>query len=125
MSDNVIKFPKVSVANKPSLPRTEEELFKSISLNRMMLVDELIDTFLTDTASKLFFQGFPIENKDFFQEFVFVGELMRSMLYNSVDVEHPMYEILEKNKERLKDLTDSGDIVIMKDDENIFEDEED
>ena len=125
MSDNVIKFPKVSVANKPTLPRTEEELFKSISLNRMMLVDELIDTFLTDTASKLFFQGFPIENKAFFQEFVFVGELMRSMLYNSVDVEHPMYEILEKNKERLKDLTDSGDIVIMKDDENIFEDEED
>ncbi len=124
MSDNVIKFPKVSVANKPNLPRTEEELFKSISLNRMMLVDELIDTFFTDTASKLFFQGFPIENKDFFEEFVFVGELMRSMLYNSVDVQHPMYEIVEKNKERLKDLTDSGDIVIMEDD-NIFEDEED
>ena len=124
MSDNVIKFPKVSVANKPNLPRTEEELFKSISLNRMMLVDELIATFFTDTASKLFFQGFPIENKDFFEEFVFVGELMRSMLYNSVDVQHPMYEIVEKNKERLKDLTDSGDIVIMEDD-NIFEDEED
>lgn len=124
MSDNVIKFPKVSVANKPNLPRTEEELFKSISLNRMMLVDELIDTFFTDTASKLFFQGFPIENKDFFEEFVFVGELMRSMLYNSVDVQHPMYEIVEKNKDRLKDLTDSGDIIIMEDD-NIFEDEED
>ena len=114
----------MSVANKPNLPRTEEDLFKSISLNRMMLVDELIDTFFTDTASKLFFQGFPIENKDFFEEFVFVGELMRSMLYNSVDVQHPMYEIVEKNKERLKDLTDSGDIVIMEDD-NIFEDEED
>ena len=124
MSDNVIKFPKVSVANKPNLPRTEEDLLKSISLNRMMLVDELIDTFFTDTASKLFFQGFPIENKDFFEEFVFVGELMRSMLYNSVDVQHPMYEIVEKNKERLKDLTESGDIVIMEDD-NIFEDEED
>jgi hypothetical protein len=126
MSDNVIKFPKEKISNDrtPHLPQTDEELFKSITINRMMLVDEVVNSLFNNMGSKLFFQGFPIDDPEFFQDYVLVGEMLRSLLYSSVDVEHPFYQVILDNREKLKDLTEKGDLVIMEDDEDGIFDEE-
>jgi hypothetical protein len=51
--------------------------------------------------------------------------MLRALLYNSVNVDHPLYQALEDNREKLKDLTEKGDLVIMEDeDEDLFDDEE-
>jgi hypothetical protein len=126
MSDNVIKFPKERMTQDktPHLPQTDEELFKSITINRMMLVDEVVNSLFNNMGSKLFFQGFPIDDPEFFQDYVLVGEMLRSLLYSSVDVEHPFYQVILDNREKLKDLTEKGDLVIMEDDEDGIFDEE-
>ena len=125
MSNNVIKFPKESIRDKtPDLPKNEEELFKSITVIRMMLVDEVVNSLFNNMGTKLYFQGFPIDDKQFFQDYVLVGEMHRSLLYNSVDVEHPLYQVLLDNRDKLKDLTDKGDLVIMEDDDDGMFDEE-
>jgi len=126
MSDNVIKFPKEKISNDrtPHLPQTDEELFKSITINRMMLVDEVVNSLFNNMGSKLFFQGFPIDDPEFFQDYVLVGEMLRALLYSSVDVEHPFYQVILDNREKLKDLTEKGDLVIMEDDEDGIFDEE-
>lgn len=126
MSDNIIDFPKERIVNDktPGLPKTDEELARAITLNRMMLVDEVMNSLFTKMGTKLFFHGFPIEEDEFFKDFVLVGEMLRSLLLNSVDVEHPMYEVLLQNRDKLKDLTDKGDLVIMEDDEDGIFDEE-
>lgn len=125
MSNNVIKFPKESIRDKtPDLPKNEEELFKAITVNRMMLVDEVVNSLFNNMGTKLYFQGFPIDDKQFFQDYVLVGEMLRSLLYNSVDVEHPLYQVLLDNRDKLKDLTDKGDLVILEDDEDGIFDEE-
>ena len=119
MSNNVIKFPKESIRDKtPDLPKNEEELFKAITVNRMMLVDEVVNSLFNNMGTKLYFQGFPIDDKQFFQDYVLVGEMLRALLYNSVDVEHPLYQVLLDNRDKLKDLTDKGDLVILEDDED-------
>ena len=124
MSNNVIKFPKESIRDKtPDLPKNEEELFKAITVNRMMLVDEVVNSLFNNMGTKLYFQGFPIDDKQFFQDYVLVGEMLRSLLYNSVDVEHPLYQVLLDNRDKLKDLTDKGDLVILEDDEDGIFDE--
>jgi|TARA_Y100000114_G_scaffold44711_1_gene40359 hypothetical protein len=108
----------------PDLPKTEEDLFKAITVNRMMLVDEVVNTMFNKMGSQLYFQGFPIDDKEFFQDYVLVGEMLRALLYNSVDVDHPLYQALLDNRDKLKDLTEKGDLVIMEDDENGLFDEE-
>ena len=125
MSNNVIKFPKESITEKtPDLPKNAEELFKASTVNRMMLVDEVVNSLFNNMGTKLYFQGFPIDDKQFFQDYVLVGEMLRSLLYNSVDVEHPLYQVLLDNRDKLKDLTDKGDLVILEDDEDGIFDEE-
>ena len=125
MSDNIIEFPKDrSVGDKLNLPRTEEDLVKSITLNRMMLVDEVVNSMFNNMGSKLFFHGFPIDQEEFFKDYVLVGEMLRAVLYDSVGVEHPLQEVLNDNRDKLKDLTDKGDLVIMEDDDDGMFDEE-
>lgn len=125
MTDNIIQFPKDRMSDKtPDLPKTEEELFKAITVNRMMLVDEVVNTMFNKMGSQLYFQGFPIDNKEFFQDYVLVGEMLRALLYNSVDVDHPLYQALLDNRDKLKDLTDKGDLVIMEDEDDGMFDEE-
>jgi hypothetical protein len=90
----------------------------------MMLVDEVVNSLFNNMGSKLFFQGFPIDDPEFFQDYVLVGEMLRALLYSSVDVEHPFYQVILDNREKLKDLTEKGDLVIMEDDEDGIFDEE-
>ena len=83
MSDNIIEFPKDRiVGDKLNLPRTEEDLVKSITLNRMMLVDEVVNSMFNNMGSKLFFHGFPIDQEEFFKDYVLVGEMLRAVLYD-------------------------------------------
>jgi len=125
MSDNIIEFPKDRiVGDKLNLPKTEEDLVKSITLNRMMLVDEVVNSMFNSMGSKLFFHGFPIDQEEFFKDYVLVGEMLRAVLYDSVGVEHPLQEVLNDNRDKLKDLTDKGDLVIMEDDDDGMFDEE-
>ena len=125
MSDNIIEFPKDRiVGDKLNLPKTEEDLVKSITLNRMMLVDEVVNSMFNSMGSKLFFHGFPIDQEEFFKDYVLVGEMLRAVLYDSVGVEHPLQEVLNDNRDKLKDLTDKGDLVIIEDDDDGMFDEE-
>jgi hypothetical protein len=58
-----------------------------------------------------------------------IGELTRSILYNSVGVEHPMHQVVTDNRDKLQKLMDSGDIKFVSndddEDEEYFEDDDD
>jgi len=119
---NVIQFPLERMGVSPivkerNLPQSEEETIKAITINRMMLVDEVVNTEFSRLATKMMMQGFPIEDSGFFKDYIFVGEMMRAILYNSVDIEHPLYDIITSNRDRLKKMIGDGYIS--------FEDEDD
>jgi hypothetical protein len=119
---NVIQFPLERMGVSPivkerNLPQSEEETIKAITINRMMLVDEVVNTEFSRLATKMMMQGFPVEDSGFFKDYIFVGEMMRAILYNSVDIEHPLYDIITSNRDRLKKMIGDGYIS--------FEDEDD
>jgi len=119
---NVIQFPFERMGVSPivkerNLPQSEEETIKAITINRMMLVDEVVNTEFSRLATKMMMQGFPVEDSGFFKDYIFVGEMMRAILYNSVDIEHPLYDIITSNRDRLKKMIGDGYIS--------FEDEDD
>lgn len=126
---NVIPFPRTEsqkikdMLGEKRLPQTEEETIKAITINRMMLVDEVINSELSRLATKMMMQGFPVEDGKFFKDYILVGEMMRAILYNSVDIEHPLYDIITSNRDRLKKMIENGDISFEDEDED-DEDEE-
>ena len=122
-NDNVINFPNSKYVSDSLLPTNKEELDNSISEHRMLLVDEIINTMMPYIAEKLFVRGFPIEEPELFRDFVFVGELLKALMYKSVGVDHPLYEVIEENRSKLKELTDIEDFIMMEIDEDFCDDE--
>ena len=107
--NNVIQFPKSYESqedDKVRLPQTEDEVMKAIAVNRMVFVDE----------------------DEFFRDFIMIGELTRSILYNSVGIEHPMHGVVTENRAKLKKLMDSGDIKFTdssdEDNDEYYEDDD-
>lgn len=120
---NVIQFPLKRMGVSPivkerNLPQSEEETIKAITINRMMLVDEVVNTEFSRLATKMMMQGFPIEDSGFFKDYILVGEMMRAILYNSVDIEHPLYDVILNNRDRLKKMIENGDIVFGDEEED-------
>ena len=132
-TSNVIQFPKTFVPDeddKVRLPQTEEEVMKAIAVNRMVFVDEVVNQMFSNIATKFYHQGFPVDEELFFKDFIMIGELTRSILYNSVGVEHPMHQVVTDNRDKLQKLMDNGDIKFLVDndddeDEEFFEDDDD
>lgn len=128
---NIIKFPSFTDferSEEPRLPQTENEVMKAIAINRMIYVDDIVNQMFSNIATRLYQQGYPIDEEVFFKDFILIGELTRSILYNSVEVEHPLYDIVTKNRAKLQKLIDNGDIQTTSaeddDDENPYEDDE-
>ena len=120
---NIIQFPSfndVEGEEKTRLPQTENEVMKAIAVNRMVYVDDIVNQMFSNIATKLYHQGYPVDDELFFKDFILIGELTRSILYNSVGVEHPLYDIVTKNRTKLQTLIDNGDIQF-----NNTEDEDD
>ena len=115
--NNVIQFPKFVSSedddDKRRLPQTEEEVMKAIAVNRMVFVDEVVNQMFSNIATKFYHQGFPVDDEQFFKDFIMIGELTRSILYNSVGVEHPMHEVVTDNRDKLQKLLDKGDIKFL------------
>ena len=129
---NIIQFPSfkdLERSEEPRLPQTENEVMKAIAVNRMVYVDDIVNQMFSNIATKLYHQGYPVDEEVFFKDFILIGELTRSILYNSVGVEHPLYDIVTKNRTKLQKLIDNGDIQFNNtedddDDEDSFEDDD-
>jgi|TARA_R110000824_G_scaffold266673_1_gene455668 hypothetical protein len=129
--NNVIQFPKSYESqedDKVRLPQTEDEVMKAIAVNRMVFVDEVVNQTFSNIATKFYHQGFPVDEDEFFRDFIMIGELTRSILYNSVGIEHPMHGVVTENRAKLKKLMDSGDIKFTdssdEDNDEYYEDDD-
>ena len=117
MTDNVIQFPISfeTEKEKERLPQTEDEVMKAIAVNRMVFVDEIVNQTFSTMATRFYQQGFPVDEDAFFKDFIMIGELTRSILYDSIGLTHPMHDVVTENRSKLKKLIDAGDIKFLED----------
>ncbi len=121
---NIIQFPTFSDSEDVTrLPQTESETEKAIAVNRMVYVDDVVNQMFSKIATKLYHQGYPVDEEVIFKDFILIGELTRSILYSSVGVEHPLHTIITENRERLQTLIDNGNVQFREDsDEDDYDD---
>lgn len=99
-SNTVIQFPGVKVRNR--LPETDEELQLAIKNNKAILCDEIVSSTFGALGAELTIQGYPMDDEEYFRDFISVGELLRAFLYKGAGIEHPLQVYLDQIRGELK-----------------------
>ena len=114
---NIVQFPKENVRN--NLPQTEEEMMQKIALNRMGLVNELVNEQFSQFAGKLLLNGFPMEDEEVFDRYLLACEFVRAQLFELIDIDHPLQDVLDNCSFEAENLpTDEMEISISLDDDD-------
>jgi hypothetical protein len=114
---NIVQFPKENVRN--NLPQTEEEMMQKIALNRMTLVNELVNAQFSQFAGKLLLNGFPMEDEEVFDRYLLACEFVRAQLFEQIDIDHPLQDVLDNCSFEAENLpSDEMEISISLDDDD-------
>lgn len=87
----ILNFPKDKISNtRPT--NTEEEREKFI-YNKTKFVDNVVEHYSSQLLNKLMMHGFDMEEENFFSDYVFMVESLRSCLLRNLGVEHQIQKI--------------------------------
>lgn len=89
---NVVAFPK---AHKDAPAQSLEEVIERVSENRREHVNHIVDELGSFFVARAYDEGFPIDGDDCFKDVILVVEAMRSAMYKSVGLEHPIQTVVE------------------------------
>lgn len=90
---NVIAFPK-GKRNTP--PQTIEEVSNSIEALRRDHVEFLVDECCAFIFNRLYDEGFDLADEEYTKQTTLVVESLKSALYATVNIEHPLQHLSEK-----------------------------
>tara|TARA_B100001964_G_scaffold70386_1_gene79750 strand:- start:2390 stop:2779 length:390 start_codon:yes stop_codon:yes gene_type:complete len=88
-SNNVVMFPGVFDLSKARAGLSDETK-KEITANKRNFVDAYIDNYAQGLIQRLAMQGFNVHTEEFFIHFMFSIEALKSCLYNTMTIEHPI-----------------------------------
>lgn len=91
-SNNVVRFPKNS-----SRSNDKKDLDESLDENKTRFADNLVDHYGTQLLGKLATHGITIDNPIFFFDYMFAVEALRAAVHRSLDIKHPMHELLDSH----------------------------
>ena len=105
---NIIAFPK---EKKNCPPQSVEEMQDRLAEKKIEYVNEIVDFYGSEMLVKISQDGFEIDDDNFMKDFAFTLESLRSGLYRSVGVEHPLQESVDEAIEiSLSDINDDEDL---------------
>lgn len=87
--NNLLTFPQSRVVHSENLPDTE--LFhKRLRAQKVMFIDYVIAKNFIPIFGQLAAEGINVQSERFVHDFNIMMEMVRSVLYNSVDLKHPL-----------------------------------
>lgn len=89
---NVVAFPK---AHKDAPPQSLEEVIERVSENRKEHINHIVDDLGNFFVSRVYEEGFPIDSEECFKDVILVIEAMRSAMFKSIGLDHPMQDMVE------------------------------
>lgn len=89
---NVVAFPK---AHKDAPAQSLEEVIERVSENRREHINHIVDDLGSFFVARAYEEGFGVDSDDCFKDVILVIEAMRSAMYKSVGLEHPMQHVVD------------------------------
>jgi|TARA_R100000081_G_C4774461_1_gene147683 hypothetical protein len=93
-ANNVITFPEGNIVRK--IPRPEDELGNEFAINKKRYLDTLTEHYSSNLLTKLGLHGFNINDEDFIRNYAYTVECLRSTLYQSIGINHPLKKHVDK-----------------------------
>lgn len=91
---NVVLFPGMK---KDSLPQSLDEMTEKMLERKSEYVNDIIDFYGAELLRKVAMDGFEIDDDNFMKDFAFTLEGMRSCLYRSVGITHPLQDSVDSS----------------------------
>ena len=88
----LIPFPN---SNNQHFPQNVDEMIDRMRDRKLEFINDLVDFYGTEMLSKISHDGFECDNDNFAKDFAFTLEGLRSCLYRSIGVEHPLQESVD------------------------------
>lgn len=91
---NVIKFPKTNprISAEASLSEVQEKIDKA----KEKYVNALVDHHSSQLLANICLSGIEVETDDFMKDFAFTVETLRSSMYRSMGIDHPLQEQIDE-----------------------------
>lgn len=96
---NVVNFP---LPNKRIPPQSLEAMQEEVKANKQKFINGIVDHYCGQLINKFSANGLNVETEEFLRDFAFGIEAMRSGLYRSVNVTHPLQKVLDSTIEKLE-----------------------
>lgn len=93
--NNVIKFPENRIIRLGNVPFFNED----IDEHKTKYIDSILSRHMQALYNKLGFDGINTENEQFYKDYSFVVESLRSALYRSMEMTHPIQQFVDVNFE--------------------------
>lgn len=91
---NVIKFPKENP--RINAQETLSDVQKKIDKAKEKYVNSLVDHHCSQLLAGISLSGIEIETDEFMKDFAFTVETVRSSMYRSMGIEHPLHEQIDE-----------------------------
>jgi len=110
---NVVRFPK----HNPRATETSlEEVQAKINIAKEKYVNALVDHHCGQLLANISLSGIEIETDSFMTDFAFTVETVRSSMYRSMGLVHPLQEQIDEavelvDTEEDEDFDDSGPLI--------------
>ena len=88
----LIPFPN---SNNQHFPQDVDDMINRMRDRKLEFINDLVDFYGTDMLSKISHDGFECDNDNFARDFAFTLEGLRSCLYRTIGVEHPLQESVD------------------------------
>lgn len=107
-SNNVLKFP----AHKNKFVKdiqSIEEMNSALVKHKEGYIDMVLTQHMNNLYSKLAFDGFDTEDDQFFTDFCFMVEALKSAMLRQCKIDHPLQKFVDENFEPPSQNDDEGD----------------
>ncbi len=116
----VIKFPKHNPRITPD--QSLEQVQEKIAQAKEKYINALVDHHSSQLLAGISLSGLDIDTDEFMKDFAFTVETIRSTMYRSMGMDHPLQESIDEvisvvDKEDDEDFSD-GESMIMWDDDD-------
>ena len=99
-ANNVITFPEGNIVRR--VPKPDEDLGNTFAINKKKYLDTLTEHYTSNLLHKLGIHGFTINDEDFIRNYAYTVECLRSTLYQSIGINHPLKEHVDKCIEEIE-----------------------
>ena len=95
--NKILRFPENRIVRGRSINR--DQFNEDIAEHKIKYIDYILSKNMSMLYTKLGLEGINTETEIFYKDFSFVVETLRSAMYRSVDLPHPIQEIVDENFE--------------------------